>query len=328
MNIIKKSLIFILFGLSLISVNLNAAKKERTCVKSIIKELTEYKKHYPWHTRTAFSLQASNTVCPTLHKLVEDMCMLEKIKIKTPRILIIKGNALTYLAEKLGIITMKNDLFSFSITSNIGFICIGEHLLTGLEGQSGSRLYDDELQAVLAHEIAHIKHNHSPKKLALLLACGALTTLLSTTKITLPTTASTFLKEIKTELFPKPTPIPAKETIFRSWSGITLFTTSVLGFNAYSRYCERQADETATTIIKNPSSLARSLDKIRALQQNQGTWMTWFNSFFSTHPTVGERKKHLERIKIAHNNKKQDRINAEKEWKTRNKELIKNLLNS
>jgi hypothetical protein len=327
MNFLKKSFIFILFGLYLTSVSLDAGTKERKCVNQIIKELTDYKNQYSWHGKTAFSLQASDRVCPTLHKLIENMCKIEKLNIKTPRILIVKGNALSYLAEKLGIMNMKNDIFSFSITSNIGLICIGEHVLTGLEGQSGSRLYDDELEAVLAHELAHIKHNHTPKKCGLVLACGALATILSTTKITIPTTAATFLNEVNTELFPKPTPLPAQKTIFRSWPGITLFTTSVLGLNAYSRYCERQADETATTIIKNPSSLARSLDKIRAIQQNQGTWSSWFNSFFSTHPTIGERKRNLERIKIANNNKKEDRIKREKEWKTRNKELIKNLLN-
>lgn len=316
MNIAKKSLLFFGMGLLLVINTLSAASKERIIINQIINEYTRFKALY----NDAFSFKISEQNCPTLHRLVSDVAT--RLHIATPHIRIMKGNSFSYLIEKLGIYHVKNQLCTISLTSNISMLMIGEQILTGHQGSTGDRLYDNELEALIAHELSHIYHNHFIKKLTLGLACTALTTFLGCAKKIVPQTPAEFLDGVITEINPQPTQARA----FNSWAGIASFTSSVIGLNAYSRHCEQQADTTATTIIKNPSSLARSLDKVRALQQNQSTWKTWAYSWFSTHPTIGERKKKLEQIKIVNNNKKHERIEREKEQYKINKERIKNLL--
>jgi predicted Zn-dependent protease len=140
-----------------------------------------------------------------------------------------------------------------------GYIYIFDDLVEVMEN-------DDEIAAVLAHEMGHIEAKHSIKRLQGSLGATLLMILSS---------------QIKTE---KGTYKAANEAIGQLMS-------------AYSRHDERQADELSVRYLKRAGfdsmGTVRSLKKMKKLRK-KGPIMRY--QYFKSHPYVSERIAHLRKV--------------------------------
>lgn len=146
--------------------------------------------------------------------------------------------------------------FAVSLHHNYGTIVIGQDLIKNLSPA--------ELEAVIAHELGHVSGNHSLKKIV----AGAL-----------------LWHPIK----------------FKTLLQIEDLAPSLVQ-SALSRHHEKQADQSAADIVKDPEDLASALEKVDSRMRPQGEEKPkgcrqkvkdLVKSFFSSHPSTKERKRHL-----------------------------------
>ncbi len=95
--------------------------------------------------------------CPTLYKLVEECAT----KLKTPvppLVVIFQGNLLTRILEELSILDLRCNAGTRSLSPSLSMFQIGEDLITDMINKNGMKA--DQLKAVIAHELGHVKRNH------------------------------------------------------------------------------------------------------------------------------------------------------------------------
>ena len=139
-------------------------KDANEALRSIIRDVENFKEMSKWQRMIRFMFLACDAVVvthatmPKLHGYVASICKQQNIK--TPVMFITKDKKLFN--------AMASKLFTSS-----GGIIIGQDMLNEMTG--------DELEAIVAHEVGHIVHNHVNKSLATgfvsnaasMAACGA-----------------------------------------------------------------------------------------------------------------------------------------------------------
>ncbi|MFH0898842.1 MAG: M48 family metalloprotease [bacterium] len=231
----------------------------------IKKELTE---------GTLFSLcdflKAGKYTTPQLYSLVEKLA--KRLNIPAPLTLIFKGNIFSDLAEEIGI-DLRCNAFAISLTPSCALICIGEDLIT-------QNLSVDELEGVIAHELSHVKYNHSMKSLV-----------------------STIIVSCILDSLFKNAP---NHAIYINFDyGDTIINRNNLIKNlirlfilrSFSRSHEKEADLSAAEVIDDPASLWKALYKIKLIAEEKPRLITWLFSLFSTHPLNKKRREYLEKFK-------------------------------
>ncbi len=129
-------------------------------------------------------------------------------------------------------------------------------------------LSDEQFEAIMAHELSHIKNDHYTKGLKLELGLIALNAL----------TWAGFILNQANLAYP-----------------ILISLGSLLGVLAYSRSCEREADHDAARVIDNPNDLG---DALRALHNRNNTPLEQILLKYIdfTHPSVHEREAYLAKM--------------------------------
>lgn len=146
------------------------------------------------------------------------------------------------------------------------------------------QMTEEQLEAVLAHEVGHYKKGHIPKMIAvsaitLLGSFGALAWLLQ---------ADWFLAGFG---FPAGELAPAL-LLFALLSGAVTFWFSPLS-NIMSRKHEYEADAFARDAMGSTEPLTGALRKLASENLSNMTPHPWFSGFYYSHPTLVEREKAL-----------------------------------
>jgi beta-barrel assembly-enhancing protease len=151
-----------------------------------------------------------------------------------------------------------DEINAFATPSGLIFVSRGMLRLTRSE---------DDLAAVLAHEIGHIQHRHGLKAIR----TSRITTALTSAAITGAQFATSAEVAELTEVF----------------EGSISDITSTLVNSGYSRSAEREADEAAVEIMKrvgyDPAALVRVLERMNE------NWVSDGPGFAQTHPTPDTR---------------------------------------
>jgi predicted Zn-dependent protease len=132
---------------------------------------------------------------------------------------------------------------------------------------------EDELAAVLAHEIGHVVHRHGLRAIQRSRWTGAFTTVLAEAGKALG-------------------PAELAEAV-RAFEGSISDVTQMLVHNGYGRAAEREADATAVTILQRGGYDPRAL--ISMLQEMKRRWPSSGIGFARTHPDPLERIRDVER---------------------------------
>lgn len=149
-----------------------------------------------------------------------------------------------------------------------------------------AQLAQDELEAVLAHEIGHYKRGHIPKRLATvgLMQLGAFAAIAWLSRAPwfnaafgLPAgaTAATFL-------------------LFGLLGGLVTFWFAPIG-NRVSRKHEYEADAFAKDAMNGPAPLIGALRKLSQKNLSNLTPHPLYSAVYYSHPTLGERERALAR---------------------------------
>ena len=163
---------------------------------------------------------------PKLHVMVDKLC--KKLTMQKP-VLFLAGKKKLFNA------------FASSLAHSMSMVVLGQELV--------NELTEEESEAIIAHELGHIKNHHPPKKMGLL-AAGAIGSLLSIALIN---------KKID-QHYDGNIPPTVKFVSFLSGFSIVLLTLAIL--NYFSRKFEREADAIAVE-ISNPHALANALKKFK-----------------------------------------------------------------
>ncbi len=172
----------------------------------------------------------NSTQAPLLHELIDNLA--HKMNIAKPAIFITRDKSIF-------------NAFASSLSTNASLIIIGQKLLSSLSQQ--------ELQSVLAHELAHVKNNHVPKQLCCSLGLIA---------------GSIILWRY---LFCNKTKTTAQATIdnatyYEETGKFLMFLGAVIGTEVlilnFSRIFEKEADIDAIAITNDPQSFIDMISRI------------------------------------------------------------------
>ncbi len=190
----------------------------------------------------------------------------------------------------------KTNAFCMSLTQNISLIVIGSNLVNHLSAE--------ELEKIIAHELAHIKHYHSIKKGLAALAIAIATDLIispymidkfdpkpHSKKLNPDTLAYQYFTSSRDEELEKAI----------GFSNLIILPANRLLSSFLSRLMEKQADLTAARVTKDPIGTARALEKLdETLRKKHKYFMhvqEFFEKylwFFNSHPNLQTRVKYLE----------------------------------
>jgi STE24 endopeptidase len=149
-----------------------------------------------------------------------------------------------------------------------------------------AQLAQDELEAVLAHEIGHYKRGHIPKVLAI----GAALQLAAFALIAWLAQAPWFNASFG---LPAGALAPAF-LLFMMLSGLVLFWFSPAG-NWFSRRNEYEADAFARDAMASTAPMVGALRKLAQKNLSNLTPHPFYSTFYYSHPTIGERERALAR---------------------------------
>jgi len=147
-----------------------------------------------------------------------------------------------------------------------------------------AQLSNEELEAVLAHEIGHYRRGHIPK----MLAVSAVTQLGGFALIAWLAASPWFNTAFG---FPPGELAPAF-LLFGLLSGLVFFWFTPVG-NYFSRRHEYEADAFAREAMRGPGPLVGALRKLAQKNLTNLTPHPWFSAFFYSHPTLVERERAL-----------------------------------
>jgi Zn-dependent protease with chaperone function len=195
---------------------------------------------------------------PTLFNMVKNLA--EQMKIPMPQIFLESS------AEQNASASKKN-------IDDPGIITISEGLLV----HSLYSLSHSELHAVIAHELAHLKHAHSPKTKKLV------------TKLAIADITSSLAVLIALTYFSDKYHINRHTTVDLGKGILGLVTLLwALPFLKFSRSCEKEADITAAGFAHYRNLIA-ALRKLQKMNHQE----TDFSSIFNTHPSIKDREQYL-----------------------------------
>lgn len=149
-----------------------------------------------------------------------------------------------------------------------------------------NQLEEEELEAVLAHEIGHYKKRHIPK----MLAGSAAGLLLAFFLIAWLAEQDWFYGSFGFD--PIPAGLAPALLLFSLLSGLFTFWLSPL-FNMLSRRFEYQADAYAAGIMAGPTALISALRKLNEKNLSNLTPHPAYSAFYYSHPTILERERSL-----------------------------------
>lgn len=203
-------------------------------------------------------LVANEEMMPNLYSTVKNLS--DKLGINTPLILIFKGSLLSLIPEHCGV-DFRCNASAMSVYHNLGLICIGDDLIKGLS--------DGELEAIIAHELGHINHNHLLKRLMF----GPIIYLLT----------NLFLLEPLYYL-----------GVFNLLGSSAYWALATSGVYLLSRTQEKEADLCAAKIIDDPCQISKALYKLEIIYREKShAIMDFIDTFTSTHPLTKNRKKYI-----------------------------------
>ena len=169
--------------------------------------------------------------------------------------------------------------------SNAFFTGFGRYRRIVLYDTLMNQLSEEELEAVLAHEIGHYRCGHIPKMIAIsaamLLGGFALIAWLANSTWFNPAFGLP-LGEIAPSLL-----------LFGLLSGAVTFWFSPIG-NFFSRKHEYEADTFARDAMKSGEPLSGALRKLAQKNLSNLTPHPWFSAFYYSHPTLVERERALQ----------------------------------
>ena len=143
---------------------------------------------------------------------------------------------------------------------------------------------DDQLAAVLAHEIGHYRRGHIPK----LIAVYAVTMLAAFAAIAWLANSNWFNPAFG---FP-PAQLAPSFLLFGLLSGVVTFWFSPLS-NLLSRRHEYEADAFAREAVGGPGPMIAALRKLAQKNLTNLTPHPWYSGFHYSHPTLVERERAL-----------------------------------
>jgi len=185
--------------------------------------------------------------------------------------------------------------------SSRGAIIIGEALITDPE----YALTYSELEAVIAHELAHIKHAHMPTMTQWVNASHAAASLaaIATLYVYSHDLYNYLGHANKSWLFGLFTKYRAMSVAL--WPPLTwaLYAPFLPLNNVLLRRQEQEADTTAMKVISDPMAIGRALEKIEKMRSCHNDWFSNLRKklpfFFRTHPALADRKKCCEQAAVA-----------------------------
>lgn len=153
-----------------------------------------------------------------------------------------------------------------SLTPNYGFIVIGKTLLQNLATQ--------EIEAIIAHELAHIKHNHIPRSIALYFASNyVLGSIIA--PLLLPENLITYCSDYL--------PFCVHPI------GPVIVAVTILIARAHGRYSEQEADLTAISVLDQPAALGQFFEKLPVSKPEYETFWEKVQYYLRTHPENYDR---------------------------------------
>lgn len=242
---------------------------------------------------------------PLLYDMVNELS--QQMGIAMPVLYVYKGTALSKkMSYYLGGTMTGNAWAMQTSVTDKGTITIGEDLITdpvcGLQYR--------ELKAIVAHELAHIKHVHCPKRLSF--ARWSLAALLPVvvTYYAYSHKLYNYLDIANTQLW-KSNLHHANQSFsysnaasINTYGAINLAMWSVLTAtlapfqHKCSREQEKEADATSIAVNKDPMALASALEKIIKMARRHhnlsNSISNKIDTFFSSHPTLMDREKYCE----------------------------------
>jgi len=138
-----------------------------------------------------------------------------------------------------------------------------------------TQLQSDELKAIIAHEIVHIKNNDVFKRYFFCALVFILPLVLITPAMIIQSSKLVTMMLI----------------ILTFVSSIGLFSFALYQF----RKMEYQADEIVVQILGQPTSLIQALSKLNTINGCKPK-LSWIQRLFSTHPDLEQRVNHLQRL--------------------------------
>ncbi len=222
----------------------------------------------------AEAVQVNQTYNPTLCNVIINL--MQKMEIKANIFAVIfKGNEATKkTSERFGA-DMRLNAFANGLSENAMILSIGEELLT--------KLTFEELHAIIAHELGHIKFMHPKKKFY---------NLIGTNLIDCFAGLAVGLLANKYEVS------MAKKIGLVALYSLSASTISILRLMSVSRSCEFEADAFAAKFIPNKKDLITGVAKIERMCSDnyyKSSLARLFNKF-STHPLIVDRETKLQII--------------------------------
>jgi len=149
---------------------------------------------------------------------------------------------------------------------------------------NNTQLSEEELEAVLAHEIGHYRLGHIPKSLVL----SFLGTALSFLTIAWLCNTNWF----NPALGFKSGQLAASFLLVGLLGGLVTFWISPL-FNLLSRKHEYEADHFAKKAMGGAEAMIQALRKLSSKNLSNLTPHPWYSGFYYSHPTLVERERAL-----------------------------------
>jgi STE24 endopeptidase len=171
--------------------------------------------------------------------------------------------------------------------SNAFFTGFGRFRKIALFDTLIQQLNEEELEAVLAHEIGHYKKKHIPK----MLCWSAVSLLAGFYLVSLLAGQAWFYEAFG---FPSGNITPAL-LLFSLLSGVVSFWFSPL-FHLWSRRFEYQADAYAAAIMRGMHPLKTALRKLSEKNLSNLTPHPMYSGFYYSHPTLLEREEALMKL--------------------------------
>lgn len=218
---------------------------------------------------------ANESRTPHLYNIVNHMA--QKLSLPVPLILIFTGNPLSTAAEHCGI-DFKCNAFAWSLAKNFGLICIGEDLIQCLSPQ--------ELEAIVAHELSHIHHNHVPKQILLMVLFHIFgVKIIEALGLNNKAVITSFGLAVNSKV------------IHVSAFDVAPYILDLITIKLFSRYCENEADATAAGIIDDHKQLSNAIFKIGKISNlKRRVIADTIAEVASTHPLSKHRAQHLEAL--------------------------------
>ena len=169
--------------------------------------------------------------------------------------------------------------------SNAFFTGLGKGRKIALFDTLMDQLSDEQLEAVLAHEIGHYKLRHIPKQIT----WSFITTLIGFWGLNLLSSQTWFVSSFSFEPEAGMAPV---FLLFALLAGTVTFWVSPLS-SFWSRKFEYEADAFASSAIGGSHPMISALHKIHRENLSNLTPHPWYSSFHYDHPTLIERESAL-----------------------------------